>query len=213
MRGSRRTDVEPLPRHHGVFNVPISKTVIAIVAVPAAIAAYVAIAGTTGFCPTCTGIMDNILGRNTAAAASTTGRPETLAGLKATSLTGETIALESFIGKPVILDFWATWCPPCNAQRTVLSSMHDELQGNVRVVALSVDTVSPRAVQDHITKSGHAEENDLMDSGGIAQAFGVSSIPTLVFVDATGKVRKVVTGLRSADDLRREIAALQQPGI
>jgi len=185
----------------------IGKTAIALAAIPGAIAAYVAIAGTTGFCPTCTGLMDSVLGRTTAAA--TTGFPETLAGLKATTLTGEMVALDSFVGKPVILDFWATWCPPCNAERAILSSMHDELQGKVHVVALSVDTVSPEAVQDHITKSGHGEKNDLMDSAGVAQAFGVTGIPTLVFVDATGKVRKVVTGVQSADDLRREIAALR----
>lgn len=191
---------------------PIGKSAIIVAAIPAAIAAYIAIAGTTGFCPVCTGIMNNVLGRDTTIPASA-GQPETLAGLKATTLTGETVALDSFIGKPVILDFWATWCSPCNAERTILSSMHDELEGKVHVVAISIDTISPQAVREHIAKSGHAEENDLMDTSGVAQAFGITGIPSLVFVDATGKVRKVVTGLQSAANLRREIAALDKPGV
>ncbi len=186
---------------------PIGKTALLIAAVPVVVVSYIGIAGTTGFCPMCTGIMDSVLGRE-----STSGllsRPETLAGLTATTLDGETVALDSFVGQPVILDFWATWCGPCKTQRGILAELEGELKGKVHVVALSVDSKGPSVVQEHIARTGHSAENELMAPNSLAQAFGVSSIPTLVFVDATGKVRKVVEGVQNADNLRREIASLK----
>ncbi len=183
---------------------PAAKTILIIAAVPAAIVTYIAVAGTTGFCPTCTGIMDSVLGRDSSA-----GQAETIKGLQATTLSGETVDLSSFIGKPVILDFWATWCGPCRTQRGILAEMESELSGNVHVVALSVDQGGSAVVQKHIESTGRRAENELIASTSLAQVFGVSSIPTLVFVDATGQVRKVAVGVQSADALRREIAALQ----
>lgn len=187
----------------GALAVPIGKTVLALAAISAALVAYIGIAGSTGFCPMCTGIVDSVLGKDSGPA----GRPETLAGLTATSLSGESVALDSFVGQPVILDFWATWCGPCNTQRTILAGMESELAGKVHVVALSTDN-GAAVVQKHIDKTGHGAEHELLASADLQRAFGVSSIPTLVFVDAQGKVRRVAVGVQSAEVLRREIAAL-----
>ncbi|MCC6359963.1 MAG: TlpA family protein disulfide reductase [Phycisphaerales bacterium] len=132
--------------------------------------------------------------------------PETIAGLSATTLKGETVALESLAGKPMLLDFWATWCPPCIEQRRELEALTKELGDKVRVVALSVDD-SPAIVQGFLARSP-AMPHELMASPEIARAFNVQAIPLLVVVDSTGKVRKVARGRHTAAELKEMLAGL-----
>lgn len=132
--------------------------------------------------------------------------PETIAGLSATTLKGETVTLESLAGKPMLLDFWATWCPPCIEQRRELETLTRELGDNVRVVALSVDD-SPAIVQGFLARSP-AMPHELMASPEIARAFNVQAIPLLVVVDSTGKVRKVARGRHTAAELKEMLAGL-----
>lgn len=132
--------------------------------------------------------------------------PATLAGLTAKSLKREAVPLDSLVGKPLILDFWATWCGPCRTQRDELARLHEELGDKITIVALSVDD-GPAVVQGYLMKhpSAHAE---YMASPEAARAFNVEAIPTLVIVDSTGRVRKVSTGVHSAAELKKMIAGL-----
>lgn len=126
----------------------------------------------------------------------------------ATRLDGSSFALSELVGKPVILDFWATWCPPCRAQRDVLHKLAGEYGDRLRIVALSVDedeTALKRYVADH---AGGTHE--LRASPELIELFGVEALPTLAIIDASGRVQRVSAGVMDADQLRRVVAPLME---
>lgn len=81
---------------------------------------------------------------------------------------------------PVVLDFWATWCGPCQMQTPELEKFAEAHAGEIKTAKVNVD-----------------EQPDL------AKKFGVQSIPTLVLVKG-GEEAKRVVGLQSADQLAAE---------
>jgi len=189
--------------------IPMWKWAMRAAIVPAIVGGYVVVAGTTGFCPTCTVVMDQVWGK---AEPITPGAPRgSVVGLNVYNMDGASVPLASFVGKPLIIDVWATWCPPCRSQREVMHSMDAAFLDSVNIVALSTDN-DPRALESFL-KAHPSRSTDLVATPEALQAFGgVSAIPTLVFVDASGQIRDVETGLQSARDLKRRVAGLQSPG-
>ena len=179
-------------------------TVLKVAAIPAVVVGYIAIAGTTGFCPNCTKVMDTVLGR-----APSSEAPQSIAGLTAEDLDGKVVKLDEYIGRPVILDFWATWCGPCLKQRQVFAGMAEELEGSVHLLALSIDEGGSAVVKSHLATSDHAVGVELMAPDELSRRFNVNAIPTLVFINAQGNVREVFTGMLDAAALRSRIAKLK----
>jgi thiol-disulfide isomerase/thioredoxin len=126
--------------------------------------------------------------------------------LSATRLDGRSFALSELVGKPVILDFWATWCPPCRAQRDVLHKLAGEYGDRLRIVALSVDE-DEAALKRYIAEHPGGT-HELRATPELIELFGVEALPTLAIIDATGRVQRVSAGLMDADDLRPIFAPL-----
>ncbi|MFW7354536.1 MAG: thioredoxin [Brucella sp.] len=87
---------------------------------------------------------------------------------------------------PVLVDFWAPWCPPCRAIAPSLEEISDELEGKLQVIKVAID-----------------------QNPELAQRFGVRSIPTLkVFVN--GQVAKEIVGAMPKQALQAQIAPFVQ---
>lgn len=86
--------------------------------------------------------------------------------------------------KPVLIDFWATWCGPCRMQAPIIEELNDELAGSVIIAKLDVD-----------------------ESPELAAQFSVMSIPTLILFN-NGKVAGRKTGLTSKDGLHAMLGAV-----
>ncbi len=103
---------------------------------------------------------------------------------------GKQVSLRRFLGKtPVLLAFWATWCPHCNAAVPDINRMHAELSpgGKLRILALDYRE-SERKVRAFIAekKVGYTV---LMDRrGDVARKFRVVGIPTYILIDRRGRV-------------------------
>jgi cytochrome c biogenesis protein CcmG/thiol:disulfide interchange protein DsbE len=108
---------------------------------------------------------------------------------------GERIELSALRGKPLILNFWASWCPPCRAEMPTLQALHERYGSEFVLLGINAST------QDSLPKAYQliAELNltfpILLDSNGTAvSAYRVFSLPTTFFIDRRGIIRDVVVG-------------------
>lgn len=104
-------------------------------------------------------------------------------------------------GKIIVLDFWATWCPPCKASLPALQRVHRTHQGEADLLIASVNTDRGPAQQQVVPafmKQRRYDFSVLFDQGmRISQTYNVKSIPTMVVVGRDGAVRAVQVGLPS----------------
>ena len=118
-----------------------------------------------------------------------------------TLFSGETLALSDLRGQVVVLNFWASWCPPCRWEMPSFESMYQEYrdQGVVFVgVAVSDFEEDARAFAD-MTGVTYPIGRDL---SGIARDYRVLSLPTTVFIDTEGKVAKTLKNAANEAVLR-----------
>ncbi|MEX2205790.1 MAG: TlpA disulfide reductase family protein [Myxococcota bacterium] len=129
----------------------------------------------------------------------------------ASKLGGEgNISLSSYRGKVVYLDFWASWCAPCQAALPALEELRKEFPADqFQVIAVNVDTDPEKALRllaKH--KIGYPSAAD--PSGRLPETFGLKTMPTSYLIDRSGVVRMVHPGFRSSDveTLRARIKSL-----
>ena len=99
---------------------------------------------------------------------------------KLQDLEGKTVKLSEFKGKPVLLDFWATWCPPCRASIPGIEKLHKSYGGKGLVVlGISLDQGGWDSVKDFVTESG-ITYTVLKGTDDVATKYNVRTIPMLV---------------------------------
>jgi thiol-disulfide isomerase/thioredoxin len=119
---------------------------------------------------------------------------------------GSRIRLSALQGNIVILDFWASWCKPCQAQARILSGLASRHEGgNVMFVGVNTSDNPERAAE--FADSHQLPYPSVLDGGEVANAYGASSLPTLVVIDAAGKVSDVTLGVLSAEEIDSAISA------
>ena len=127
---------------------------------------------------------------------------------------GDKVSLSDYRGKVVILNFWASWCPPCKAEMPEFKEMNDELKGSKNVVLLTINlTDGQRETKEKAVKFLKDNKYDftvLFDVEGIASGiFGIESIPTTAIIDKEGYLHDYVMGqttkntvLKSVDEVK-----------
>lgn len=103
---------------------------------------------------------------------------------------GEQISLNRFIGgKPVLLVFWATWCPRCNESVPAINRLQTAPPTRDALQILALDFMESREkVQDYIREKGVAFPVLLDENGSVARKYQVVGIPTYVLIDRKGDV-------------------------
>ena len=109
-------------------------------------------------------------------------------------VSGKTVQLSDFKGKIVILDFWATWCPPCRAEIPNFIALQDKYaKQGVTVVGLSVDQGGLAAVGPFVTKTKINYPVVLGDLD-LASTYGVQGLPTTFVIDQQGNIAATHVG-------------------
>jgi len=116
-------------------------------------------------------------------------------------LDGSTLSSEELKGKVVVVDFWATWCPPCRAEIPGYIEMQQELgdEGLV-IVGVSLDEDGPAVVQQFAEQMGINYEIVMGDRAMVEAFGGVQVIPTTFLIDRDGKVRHRKEGAMARED-------------
>lgn len=116
-------------------------------------------------------------------------------GFKATTISGKAFDLRDLRGRVVLLDFWATWCPPCRAEAPELEKLWQAYrnQGLVVIgVAISSGSSSDLREFARAHKLNYWLVSD--DKGALAEKYGVRPIPTTYIIGPDGKVRSAHVG-------------------
>ncbi|MFN7134918.1 MAG: TlpA family protein disulfide reductase, partial [Myxococcales bacterium] len=120
---------------------------------------------------------------------------------------GEPLSLERLRGKPVVLNFWATWCQPCIMEHRVLHHAAQQLGDRVQFVGVVYEDESAR-ILDFLARNGSGYPT-LVDLGGkTAIAYGVYGVPETFFIDPSGKIIEKYEGPLSPPMLQAKIRSL-----
>lgn len=119
----------------------------------------------------------------------------------APGISGESITLASFRGKPLLLNFWATWCVPCRQELPALQRFATEQGG--RWAVLGLDELEKAAdVGSFAHGLGVTYPLAIDADGSIGQRFRVQGLPTSFLIDAQGIIRQTHLGALNAATLR-----------
>ncbi len=121
---------------------------------------------------------------------------------------GNEVSLSDFLGKPVVLNFWASWCGPCKREMPDFESIYQELGEDVEFMMVNV-TDGSRETRDSaaefIAGEGYTFPVYYDSQLEAATAYGVYSIPSTYFIDAEGYAVARASGALSADTLQAGI--------
>lgn len=146
-----------------------------------------------------------------AAGAHEPGEVRLAPGFELVSLSGETVRLADLRGRTVVIDFWATWCPPCEFQVPELNAFYEAHSGDadVTVLGISVDVDGPDVVGGWADEKGVAYQV-LLGGEEVAREYGAIGFPTLYIVAPDGTLDSVHVGLIETGEL--EAALTRQRG-
>ncbi len=124
-------------------------------------------------------------------------------------LGGGEMSLASLRGKPVIVDFWATWCGPCEESIPVLVALQEKYAGRVHVLGVSVDW--DREAVAPFARAHGMNYPVLFGDEALALDYGAPGFPALFVVDAAGRIAEAHVGVTSLPELEAALAPLLGP--
>ena len=114
---------------------------------------------------------------------------------------GERQQLDDLVGRPVVLNFWASWCPACVAEMPAFGEVHRRLGDQVEFIGVNMQEVDMDAAMELVneTRVDYRLVHDR--DGAIYRQFGGVAMPTTVFINADGEVARVHAGTLFENDL------------
>jgi thiol-disulfide isomerase/thioredoxin len=172
---------------------------------------YVIASGMSGSCPVCLAITSIIglpalvLSANAADTSAVSKAP----AWELKDVDGNTVRSSDFAGKVVVLDFWATWCPPCKAEIPGFVELQKQYgEKGVVFVGVALDEQGPAVVKPFMKQFG-MNYPIVMGDAKIVQDFGgIAAIPTTFIIDRTGNIIARHVGYVPKATFEKEITPL-----
>ncbi|WP_338452339.1 TlpA disulfide reductase family protein [Niallia oryzisoli] len=139
-------------------------------------------------------------------------KPDNLPGLKigvkapdfeVKNLAGETVKLSDFQGKKVLLNFWATWCPPCKEEMPDMEKFHKQAGDDVVILAVNIDP--QYNVNKFVTEMGITFPILLDEKDEVNSMYQVLTIPTTYFIDEKGIIRHKYISAMTEDIMKQYV--------
>jgi cytochrome c biogenesis protein CcmG, thiol:disulfide interchange protein DsbE len=120
-------------------------------------------------------------------------------------LEGNTYSLSDLRGRPILVNFWASWCPPCRAEMPAIQRTYQAYQEDgLLVLAVNAANQDSLAEASRFVEQHNLTFPILLDrDGSVSRLYEVRSLPTSFFFDREGKIRDVVVGGPMAEALLR----------
>lgn len=126
------------------------------------------------------------------------------------TLAGDTVVLSRYRGRPVMLNFWASWCTPCRSEMRDIATSY-ELHTAQGLAVLAINMTDQERMKDvrRFVNDLHLPFPILLDgNGALRQRYALLGIPTSVFIDTSGVVRLVHRGPISANALQHGLSLI-----
>lgn len=115
------------------------------------------------------------------------------------TLSGETIRLDDYRGKPVLLHFWASWCPMCELEQGSITGLSKDW----KVITIAFQSGGAEETQRYMERKGISDWVTVVDEdGSLASQYGIKGVPTSYVLDEEGTIRFREVGLTSGWGLR-----------
>jgi thiol-disulfide isomerase/thioredoxin len=141
--------------------------------------------------------------------AATSKTSELAPAFSISRLDGTVVNSSDLRGHVVVLDFWATWCPACRREMPELEKLYQRYQGNSKVSFWAVDVQeggdTQEKVRDFMQKSGYTLPV-AFGSQKLCDALSAQGFPSLIIIDASGRIRLVHTGYDRSEQLQEELS-------
>lgn len=121
----------------------------------------------------------------------------------------EMMSVQQFRGKTVLLDFWATWCPPCREQMPVVQKLEEDpaLRDSLQIISINLDDANAgrdAKVAEYLQQNGYTF-SVVLGSAQSMSDYGVDYLPTLVLVSPDGTISFSGSGVHTEAELRKLI--------
>ena len=125
------------------------------------------------------------------------------------SIDGDKVKLSELKGKPVIINFLATWCGYCDTELPGFLSAKEEYGDEVTFLFIDVQE-SVSDVKAYRDKKGYDNYSPLLDSdGSVSGAYGISGFPTTIIVDSDGNIAETYRGMIKEDILKKAVETVK----
>lgn len=124
---------------------------------------------------------------------------------------GTATPMQQWKGRPLVLNFWATWCAPCVEEMPELTALQNELQSKkIQILGIGIDNPTAIGAFAAKYKIGYPLYVAGMEGSELSRQLGnqAGGLPFTVLVDASGKIKKTYLGRLKMEELRRDIGAM-----
>lgn len=126
---------------------------------------------------------------------------------------GEEIQLSDFFGTPIVLNFWATWCPSCVVEMPYFETLYQEMGEEIQIIKVNLldgQRETRARVEAFLEENGYTFPSYFDTTGAASRAYGVSFIPVTFFIDAYGVLQASITGPADSSSLAQGVDLILQ---